>query len=57
MGHHVERIIGLTEQESRRLLDWFVRLIVDNHDLQVRHKWRNPNDLGEFVLCVPELGH
>lgn len=45
VGHHVERIIGLTEQESRRLLDWFVRLIVDNHDLQVRHKWRNPNDL------------
>jgi alpha-ketoglutarate-dependent taurine dioxygenase len=57
VGHHVERIIGLTEQESRRLLDWFVRLIVDNHDLQVRHKWRNPNDLGEFVLRVPELGH
>lgn len=45
VGHHVERINGLTEQESRRLLDWFVRLIVDNHDLQVRHKWRNPNDL------------
>lgn len=45
VGHHVERINGLTELESRRLLDWFVRLIVDNHDLQVRHKWRNPNDL------------
>lgn len=45
VGHHVERINGLTEQESRRLLDWFVRLIVDNHDLQVRHNWRNLNDL------------
>ena len=22
-----------------------MRLIVDNHDLQVRHRWANPNDL------------
>ena len=25
--------------------DWFVRLIVDNHDTQVRHRWQNPNDV------------
>jgi len=49
VGHHVAHINGLTEPESRNLLDWFVRLIVDNHDLQVRHKWENPNDLGEYI--------
>jgi alpha-ketoglutarate-dependent taurine dioxygenase len=45
VGHHVQRINGLTEAESKHALDWFVRLIVDNHDLQVRHKWKNANDL------------
>ncbi|KAL8788406.1 MAG: hypothetical protein Q9195_007285 [Heterodermia aff. obscurata] len=45
VGHHVQKINGLADAESRTLLDWFVRLIVDNHDLQVRHRWRNVNDL------------
>jgi len=45
VGHHVQYINGLAEKESRHLLDWFVRLIVDNHDLQVRHRWLNENDL------------
>ena len=31
--------------ESKVLLEWFVRLIVDNHDLQVRNRWQNPNDV------------
>lgn len=48
VGHHVQHINGLTEAESKHFLDWFVRLIVDNHDLQVRHRWVNPNDLGKF---------
>jgi alpha-ketoglutarate-dependent taurine dioxygenase len=43
--HHVQHINGLTEGESKGLLDWFLRLVVDNHDLQVRHRWQNPNDL------------
>lgn len=47
VGHHCKTINGLTEPESKRLLDWFVQLIVENHDLQVRHKWQNKNDLGE----------
>jgi alpha-ketoglutarate-dependent taurine dioxygenase len=47
VGHHVQQINGLTPAESKHFLDWFVRLIVDNHDLQVRHKWLNPNDLGK----------
>ncbi|KAK0103874.1 hypothetical protein ONS96_004983 [Cadophora gregata f. sp. sojae] len=45
VGHHVQHINDVAPEESKALLDWFVRLIVDNHDLQVRHRWQNPNDL------------
>ncbi|KAH7351308.1 putative alpha-ketoglutarate-dependent taurine dioxygenase [Rhexocercosporidium sp. MPI-PUGE-AT-0058] len=45
VGHHVQHINDLAPEESKALLEWFVRLIVDNHDLQVRHRWQNPNDL------------
>ncbi len=41
----MQKINGLTEIESKGLLDWFLRLVVDNHDLQVRHRWQNVNDL------------
>lgn len=44
VGHHVH-INDLAPEESKALLDWFVRLIVDNHDLRVRHRWQNANDL------------
>ncbi|KAI1798932.1 TauD-domain-containing protein [Daldinia bambusicola] len=45
VGHHVKYIHGLSEAESRGFLDWFVQLIVENHDLQVRFRWQQPNDL------------
>jgi alpha-ketoglutarate-dependent taurine dioxygenase len=45
VGHHVQKINGLSEAESKHFLDWFVQLIVENHDLQVRHRWQNVNDL------------
>lgn len=45
VGHHVQHINDLTPLESKALLEWFVRLIVDNHDLQVRNRWQNPNDV------------
>lgn len=45
VGHHVQAVNDLTPLESKALLEWFVRLIVDNHDLQVRHRWQNPNDV------------
>ncbi|KAJ5558478.1 Taurine catabolism dioxygenase TauD/TfdA [Penicillium sp. DV-2018c] len=45
VGSHVQKINGLSDEESRHLLDWFVTLIVENHDLQVRNRWQNPNDL------------
>jgi alpha-ketoglutarate-dependent taurine dioxygenase len=45
VGAHVRNINGVTEQESKALLEWFVRLLVENHDLQVRFRWRNENDI------------
>lgn len=45
VGSHCQSINGLADDESASLLKWFVRLIVDNHDLQVRLRWQNPNDL------------
>lgn len=45
VGHHVQHINDLTPQESRALLDWFVHLVATNHDLQVRFRWRNRNDV------------
>ncbi|KAI0126243.1 hypothetical protein BJ170DRAFT_726160 [Xylariales sp. AK1849] len=45
VGSHVRRINGLSEEESRHFLGWFVNLIVENHDLQVRNRWLNLNDL------------
>jgi len=45
VGHHVQKINGLSELESKHALQWFVNLIADNHDLQVRQRWQNVNDL------------
>ncbi|KAB5515093.1 hypothetical protein GE09DRAFT_1160932 [Coniochaeta sp. 2T2.1] len=45
VGHHVKRINGLSEAESKHFLNWFVQLIVENHDLQVRFKWKAVNDV------------
>ncbi|KAL2796197.1 hypothetical protein BJX66DRAFT_324149 [Aspergillus keveii] len=45
VGHHVQKVNDLSEDESRHLLKWFVKLITENHDLQVRYRWQNPNDV------------
>ncbi|KAL4871471.1 hypothetical protein BDV12DRAFT_206586 [Aspergillus spectabilis] len=45
VGHHVEKVNDLSDDESRHLLDWFVKLVTENHDLQVRYRWQNVNDL------------
>jgi alpha-ketoglutarate-dependent taurine dioxygenase len=47
VGGHVRHINGLTEQESKNILDWFLELVYKNHDLQVRFKWKNENDIGK----------
>ncbi len=44
VGSHVKNINGLTQGESGALLDWFLDLLVRNHDLTVRHRWQNPHD-------------
>ena len=56
VGSHVQKIDGLSEEESRHLLQWFITLIVENHDLQVRLRWQNPNDLGMYSSCEFECG-
>ncbi|KAL2259280.1 hypothetical protein VTK26DRAFT_7106 [Humicola hyalothermophila] len=45
VGGHVSHINGLTEEESTKLLDWFLELVYKNHDLQVRFKWQNEHDI------------
>ncbi|KAL2158876.1 hypothetical protein VTH06DRAFT_4068 [Thermothelomyces fergusii] len=35
VGGHVKHINGLTQEESSKLLEWFLDLIYKNHDLQV----------------------
>jgi alpha-ketoglutarate-dependent taurine dioxygenase len=50
VGGHVQHINGLTEEESKKLLDWFLELVYKNHDIQVRLKWKNPNDIGKCLL-------
>ncbi|KAK6349559.1 hypothetical protein TWF696_005843 [Orbilia brochopaga] len=45
VGVFPRRINEVTLEESDALLAWFHDLIYKNHDLQVRFKWRNPNDI------------
>ncbi|KAB2570668.1 Alpha-ketoglutarate-dependent taurine dioxygenase [Lasiodiplodia hormozganensis] len=40
-----ERIEGVTEIESKQLLEKIQRLITENHDLQIRVRWENPGDI------------
>jgi alpha-ketoglutarate-dependent taurine dioxygenase len=48
IGAHVRSIDDVSEDESKWLLDWFLSLIHKNHDVQVRFRWLNPNDIGKF---------
>ncbi|EXL99119.1 hypothetical protein NOF04DRAFT_5702 [Fusarium oxysporum II5] len=36
VGEHVSYINGLGEDESNNSLDYFLNLVIENHDLQVR---------------------
>lgn len=45
LGHHVEHINNVTPAESTRLLDWLHDIVVLNHDIHVRHRWVNDNDV------------
>lgn len=50
VGNHTQRINDLEDGESEQLLQWFTRLIIENHDLQVRHRWQNSNDVGMWIF-------
>ncbi|OTB11962.1 hypothetical protein K445DRAFT_321435 [Daldinia sp. EC12] len=45
VGPFPRYINELSDQESTELLEKFGRTILENHELQVRFKWRNKNDL------------
>jgi len=47
VGGHVKHINRVTDEESAKLLGWFLDLVYRNHDLQVRLKWKNKDDIGE----------
>ena len=49
VGPFPQFINELEPQESAELLAKFKQLVAENHDLQVRFKWRNQNDLGNRV--------
>lgn len=51
VGTFPKYIDGLEKEESDNLLKWFHDLIINGHDLQVRFRWRNPNDIGELSLA------
>lgn len=44
-----EKIEGVTDSESKMLLEKVQRLITENHDLQARVRWETPGDIG--TLC------
>ena len=46
LGPFPKYINELHEEESAELLKKFRSVITENHDLQVRFKWRNKNDIG-----------
>lgn len=52
LGPFPKFINELTERESEELLAKFRSLIIENHDLQVRFKWRNPNDIGKIFFIL-----
>ncbi|KAI1179928.1 putative alpha-ketoglutarate-dependent sulfonate dioxygenase [Nemania sp. FL0916] len=60
-GLHCRRVNGVTEWESKELLEKILRLVADNHDLQVRIRWNNPGDMviwdNRCVLHCPTQDH
>ncbi|CAK3882264.1 family taurine catabolism dioxygenase [Lecanosticta acicola] len=45
VGQHAQYINDLTAEESQMFLTWFKTLLKENHDLQVRFRWQNENDI------------
>jgi alpha-ketoglutarate-dependent taurine dioxygenase len=49
LGPFPKYINELNDEESTELLKKFRSVITENHDLQVRLKWKNKNDLGMLI--------
>jgi alpha-ketoglutarate-dependent taurine dioxygenase len=47
IGPFPKYINELSSTESEELLKKFLSVITENHDLQVRFKWKNENDIGK----------
>ncbi len=45
VGHHIEYLHGLSDQESDLFLEWFLQVINENHDLQLRVRFSALNDV------------
>lgn len=57
LGPFPKYINELNNEESADLLKKFRAVITENHDLQVRFKWRSENDLGMCFTFFPLLSH
>lgn len=54
-GLHCRRVNDVTDFESEQLLSKIISLVGDNHDLQVRFRWNNPGDVGEYNLQIQTM--
>ncbi|GFF36582.1 alpha-ketoglutarate-dependent sulfonate dioxygenase, putative [Aspergillus udagawae] len=45
IGSFPAQFNGLTRRESANMLQWFHDMITYGHDIQVRFKWNQPNDI------------
>lgn len=52
VGPFPKQINELSSTESEELLKKFYNTILENHDLQVRFKWRNANDIGMYLALI-----
>lgn len=55
VGNFPKRINELSARESDELLKTFYKRIEENHDLQVRFKWVNKNDIGTYVCPLSQV--
>lgn len=50
VGPFPKQIVELSKEESDGVLKLLKDAVVEQHDLQVRFKWKNENDIGEYCL-------
>ena len=45
VGQNTSHINDISGAESKQLMKWFLKMVSENHDLQVRFRWSNANDV------------